>query len=123
MKLFVLTALFLASPSTESGTDPAFVGKYVYPPKDAGIYQCVTCKQPLFESADQYDAGSGYPSFTRPLSPKNIYYEKESTPPVQRYEIRCRQCGSHLGHLFHDGPPPKYFRYCVNSSALSYKKK
>ena len=102
----------------QKGTEAAFVGKYVYPTNGPLIYTCSACALPLFHTKDQYDAGSGFPCFKQPIASKHLYYEKENTCPIKRYEVLCRRCDSHLGHLFHDGPPPKNLRYCINSMAL-----
>ena len=102
-------------------SDGAFMGKYVYPTKQEGAYLCAACELPLFLTQDQYDAGSGFPSFKKPVHAKHVYYEEDYRLPFKRYEILCRQCDSHLGHVFHDGPPTKRLRYCVNSTSLKLK--
>lgn len=103
------------------GTERAFLGKYVYA-QSKGIYFCAACDLSLFCSEDKYDSGSGWPSFTKPIAPDRVYFLEDWSFFFKRYEILCRQCDSHLGHVFHDGPEPKGLRYCINSIALSFKK-
>ena len=103
----------------KKGTEHAHLGKYTHTQGD-GIYACAACSLPLFEGTEKYDAGNGFPSFKKPMSSKNIYYLEDWSFSFQRYEVLCRGCDSHLGHVFHDGPPPKHFRYCINSIALVY---
>jgi peptide-methionine (R)-S-oxide reductase len=105
----------------KKATEGAFTGKYVFPGRP-GYYACGACALLLFECAEQYDAGSGYPSFKKPLAPKNVYYKEDLSFYFKRYEVLCSQCDSHLGHLFRDGPPPKNLRYCINSVALTHLK-
>ena len=104
----------------QKGMEKAFIGLYAYPREEMGIYECAACHLPLFESIEQYDAGGGYPCFKRPIASKHLYYEEDRTLPLQRYEILCRRCNSHIGHVFHDGPPPKGLRYCAKSLALNF---
>ena len=99
------------------GTERAFIGLYTYKNGPA-TYSCGGCGLDLFDGNDQYDARSGYPSFKKALSAKNVYFEEDWTFKFKRYEILCRGCDSHLGHIFNDGPEPKKLRFCVNSIAL-----
>lgn len=101
----------------EKGTERAFSGQYLYETKK-GIYSCAACQSPLFSSEDKYDAGAGWPSFTKAFVKENITYIEDLSLPFKRYEVLCRGCGSHLGHVFNDGPPPKNLRYCINSITL-----
>ncbi|MBU6384009.1 MAG: peptide-methionine (R)-S-oxide reductase MsrB [Verrucomicrobia bacterium] len=101
----------------EKGTERAFSGSYLYE-TGTGTYICAACKNPLFSSDDKYDSGAGWPSFKKPLHSKSVYYLEDWTLPFQRYEVLCRGCDSHLGHVFPDGPPPKNLRYTVNSITL-----
>jgi len=95
-------------------TDRAFTGKYTYAEGPA-IYHCAICHLPLFHGDDQYDSGSGYPSFKQG---KNVYFLEDWSLGFKRYEVLCKGCDSHLGHIFNDGPPPKHLRYCIHSTTL-----
>ena len=101
----------------EKGTERPFSGKYLYETA-RGIYSCSACKTPLFHSDDKYDSGAGWPSFRKAIKSENVYYLEDRSLSFKRYEILCRGCDSHLGHVFNDGPPPKGLRYCVNSITL-----
>ncbi len=106
----------------QKGTERAFSGKYLYE-LSAGLYLCAGCKNPLFSSEDKYDSGAGWPSFLKPIEEKSVYYLEDFNLSFKRYEVLCRGCHSHLGHVFHDGPPPKNLRYCINSIALQMVEK
>ena len=106
----------------ESGTEPAFTGKY-WKTKDAGVYQCVCCGQPLFDSNTKFESGTGWPSFSSPVSRENVEEHQDTTYGMARTEIRCSRCGAHLGHVFEDGPAPTGLRYCMNSASLDLKPK
>ena len=105
----------------EKGTEPAFSGKYC-DSKEPGMYRCAGCGEPLFSSENKYDSGSGWPSFFRPLDTTRINELADNSHGMQRTEVVCSQCESHLGHVFPDGPPETGLRYCINSASLSLDK-
>ncbi len=103
----------------EAGTEPPFVGEYV-DLDDEGIYRCRACGNQLFESGTKFHSGSGWPSFWKPLTPDAVVEVTDTSHGMTRTEIRCGRCGSHLGHVFTDGPDPTGLRYCMNSLSLSF---
>ena len=103
----------------EHGTDPAFQNEYA-DNKREGIYVDNVSGEPLFSSLDKYDSGTGWPSFTEPLEPDNIVLREDSSFFTDRTEVRSRYAGSHLGHVFDDGPEPTGYRFCMNSAAMRF---
>ena len=101
----------------EGGTERAFTGKY-WDSKKPGVYKCAGCGEELFSSDTKFESGSGWPSFFKPLDPEMIEEVDDSSFGMVRTEIRCSNCGGHLGHVFDDGPNPTGLRYCINSVSL-----
>lgn len=101
----------------EHGTERAFTGEY-NDCKSSGIYQCTCCGEPLFKSTEKYDSGSGWPSFWQAIDDSAVEELRDQSHNMQRVEIRCQHCDSHLGHVFPDGPQPTGLRYCINSVSL-----
>ena len=101
----------------QGATERAFTGKY-WDAKTQGTYRCAGCGEKLFASDTKYESGSGWPSFYQPLDPDMIEEEEDRSYGMVRTEIKCANCGGHLGHLFDDGPNPTGLRYCVNSASL-----
>ena len=104
----------------EAGTERAFTGRYNDNKAD-GIYACAACGLDLFDSADKYDSGSGWPSFTQPIAEDHVANHSDRSHGMVRTETRCSRCDSHLGHVFPDGPPPTCQRYCMNSLSLDFR--
>lgn len=103
----------------QAGTERAFAGVLTDNKAD-GIYRCAACDNDLFDSADKYDSGSGWPSFTQPIAPEAVTDMVDRSHGMVRTESLCARCDSHLGHVFPDGPPPTRQRYCMNSISLAF---
>jgi len=99
------------------GTEPPFSGQYVHTKAD-GTYRCAACGAEMFASGTKFDSGTGWPSFTSPAAAEAVELRPDNSHGMSRIEVTCRRCGSHLGHVFDDGPAPTGKRFCINSCAL-----
>ncbi len=106
----------------EKGTERAFSGEYEHT-KTPGTFRCAACGQELFSSDTKYDSGCGWPSFYQPAAPDRVAMHEDTSYGMRRVEVTCSRCGSHLGHVFPDGPRPTGERYCINSLSLKLEPK
>lgn len=102
----------------KKGTERAFTGEYCHA-HDPGMYGCICCGTPLFDSTEKFESGTGWPSFTVPVKDNVIKYEKDISYGMVRVEVMCAVCDCHLGHVFPDGPLPSGLRYCINSASIN----
>ncbi len=103
----------------EHGTERAGTGCFLGT-KEPGTYVCAACGNPLFRSGEKFESGTGWPSFTAPISKDAVELRDDRSYGMRRVEVRCARCDGHLGHVFDDGPPPTHMRFCMNSAAMRH---
>jgi peptide-methionine (R)-S-oxide reductase len=101
------------------GTERAGTGCFLGT-KEPGTYACAACGNPLFRSGAKFESGTGWPSFTEPISKDAVVFREDRSYGMRRIEVQCARCDGHLGHVFNDGPPPTFMRFCMNSVSMRH---